>query len=182
MMTESLQGQLVIAGPSLWDTNFRRSVVLIGEHNAEGALGVILNRPAGTTIGEAVPVLSPLVGEDEPLYVGGPVQPDSVVIIADFDDPARAGLLAFGSIGFLVGDVSPEDAVGLRRARVFAGYAGWAPGQLDAELAEQAWIPEPARAEDVFIDDPDRLWEAVVDRKGDPFKFLRSMPFDPSLN
>ena len=181
-MSEFLGGQLLIAGPSLWDTNFRRSVVLIGEHNDEGALGVILNRPAGTTIGESVPVLTALVGEDEPLFLGGPVQTDSVVIIADFEDVSRAGLIAFGSIGFLVGEVGADDGVGLRRARVFAGYAGWGAGQLEAEVTDQAWIPERATPEDVFFADPERLWESVVDRKGEAFKFLRTMPFDPSLN
>ena len=133
-MTEpqSYRGHLLIAGPSLWDTNFRRSVVLIGDHDEEGALGVVLNRPSGSTIGEAVPTLSSLVGSDEPLYVGGPVQPDSVVILGDFLQPERAGLIAFDSVGFLVGDVDVGQTLGLRRARVFAGYAGWAPGQLES--------------------------------------------------
>lgn len=180
---ESLKGQLLIAGPALWDTNFRRSVVLIADHDQEGALGVILNRPAGTTIGESVPELSSLVGPEAELYVGGPVQPDSAVILGEFADPARAGLLAFGSVGFLVGDVSVEDAVGLVRARVFVGYAGWSPGQLEAEMAEpQSWIPEPAQPDDVFLPDPEGLWNRVVARKGKEFAFLRTMPFDPSLN
>ena len=180
---DTLKGQLLIAGPALWDTNFRRSVVLIADHDGDGALGVILNRPSGATVGEAVPELGSLVGPDEAVFVGGPVQPDAAVILGEFNDPDRAGLLAFGSVGFLVGDVSVEDAIGLVRARVFVGYAGWAPGQLEAEMEEpHAWIPEPARPEDIFASDPERLWERVVGRKGQEFAFLRTMPFDPSLN
>jgi putative transcriptional regulator len=180
---ESVKGQLLIAGPALWDTNFRRTVVLIGDHDPNGALGVILNRPSGATVGEAVPALSSLVGPEEPLFLGGPVQPESAVILGDFTDPQRAGLIAFGSVGFLIGDVGVEDAVNLRAARVFAGYAGWGPGQLELEMEEeQAWIPERATPGDVFGTDPGRLWDRVVQRKGKEFAFLRTMPFDPSLN
>ena len=180
---ETLKGQLLLAGPALWDTNFRRSVVLIADHDDQGALGVILNRPAGTTVGEAIPELSSLVGPEEPVYLGGPVQPESAVVLGEFAQPERAGLLAFDRVGFLVGDVSVEDAVGLVRARVFAGYAGWGAGQLEMELEEaQAWIPEPAGLEDVFGPEPERLWDDVVARKGREFAFLRTMPFDPSLN
>ena len=133
---ETLTGQLLIAGPSLWDPNFRRTVLLVGHHDEEGAVGVILNRASETTVAEAVPPLGPLVPADDPVYLGGPVQPDAAVVIADFVDPAMADFLAFDSIGFLPSETEPgiEDAV--RRARVFAGYAGWGPGQLEAELEE----------------------------------------------
>ena len=179
---ESLRGSLLISTAGLRDPNFRRTIVLIGEHNEEGALGVVLNRPTPVTVRDAVPPLATLVPENEPLFVGGPVQPESAVVIAEFDDPERAGLPVMGSIGFLIGDVDPGDVVGLRRARVFAGYSGWGPGQLEAELEEAAWIVEPARPADVFASDPEALWVEVVRRRGGEAALLATLPFDPSSN
>src|SRR5947209_15189398 len=96
---ETLRGQLLIAGASLFDPNFRRTVVLIGEHNQEGALGVVLNRPASVSVEEAVPPLGPLVVRGDRLFLGGPVQPQTPVILAEFEFPDSAGLLVFDSIG-----------------------------------------------------------------------------------
>jgi putative transcriptional regulator len=179
---ESLRGRLLIAGPKLFDPNFRRTVVLVGEHNADGALGVVLNRPSGVTVEEVVPALAPLAGQDSQLFLGGPVQSGAAVALAEFDDPDAAGVLAFGSIGFLTGDVSSEAGLGIRRARIYAGYAGWGEGQLEEELEEESWILEPALAEDVFTEDPEGLWSAVLRRKGPKYRLLATMPFDPSLN
>lgn len=179
----SLRGQLLVAGPALTDPNFDRTVVLIGEHGEEGAMGVVLNRPAPVTVGEAVPPLADLTGADAPVYVGGPVQQQAIVVLADFVEPEDAGVLVFESIGFLPGEIEDAASVGMLRAvRVFAGYAGWAPGQLEDELAENAWIVEPARPEDVFGTDPDRLWQTVLRRRGGASAILASMPPDPRLN
>jgi len=175
-------GQLLIAGPGLWDSNFRRTVVLVGHHDDEGALGVVLNRTLDVTVGEAVPALGVIVDPSEQVFRGGPVQAGSVVVVAEFTDPDMASVLAFGSIGFLP-DGSGDDVIGsVRRARVFAGYAGWGAGQLEAELAEGSWIVEPAEPEDVFHPIPERLWDDVLRRKGREFDLLRMMPRDPSLN
>ena len=100
MMDDSLAGQLLLASPALDDPNFRRTVVLIGVHSEEGAMGVVLNRPSEVTVGEAVPQLEQAVAEREPVYVGGPVQPTSIVFLAEFLDPSLAGLLVLGRIGF----------------------------------------------------------------------------------
>ena len=182
MPVQSLKGQLLIAGPALIDPNFRRTVVLVGEHSDEGALGVILNRTSETTVGEAVPELSPLVPGVEPVHVGGPVQPSAIVVLADFVEPDRAGSLVLDSVGFLPAEVDPDELGELRRARIFAGYAGWGPGQLDEELEEGSWIVEPALPEDVFSDDPAALWADVLRRKGGPYGVLALMPYDPSQN
>jgi putative transcriptional regulator len=97
-------------------------------------------------------------------------------------DTSAAGSLVIDSIGFLPSEVEP-DAIGeLHRARVYVGYAGWGPGQLDAELEDGSWIVEPARADDVFTHDPEGLWSEVLRRKGGPFGVLAAMPPDPSLN
>ena len=179
---QSLKGHLLIAGPALIDPNFRRTVVLVGEHSEEGALGVILNRPSEATVHEAVPELSMLADGVEQIHVGGPVQPSAIVVLADFAEPDRAGSLVLDTVGFLPSEVDPEELGKLRRARIFAGYAGWGPGQLDGELEEGSWIVEPALVDDVFTVEPDELWSAVLLRKGGPFGVLALMPPDPSLN
>ncbi len=182
MRVTSLKGHLLIAGPGLVDPNFRRSVVLVGEHSEDGAIGVILNRASESTVDDAVPELAALVDGVQPVHVGGPVQPSAVVVLADFADPDRAGALVVDSVGFLPAEIDPDQLGELRRARVFAGYAGWGPGQLDAELEEGSWIVEPALPEDVFTPSPDELWSDVLRRKGGPFGVLALMPPDPSLN
>ena len=182
MPVHSLKGQLLIAVPALLDPNFRRTVVLVGEHNEEGALGLVLNRPSDTTVEEALPELAVLVDGEDQVHVGGPVQPSAIVIVAEFSDPERAGALVFESVGFLPAEVDPDALGELPQARVFAGYAGWGPGQLDGELEEGSWIVEPAIATDVFTVEPDELWSEVLRRKGGPYGVLALMPADPSLN
>jgi putative transcriptional regulator len=179
---QSLKGHLLIAGPSLVDPNFRRTVVLVGEHSEEGALGVILNRTAEVAIVDAVPELAAFVEGLDQVHVGGPVQPSAIVVLADFVEPDRAGSIVLDSVGFLPAEVDPDELGELRRARVFVGYAGWGPGQLESELEEESWIVEPALADDVFTAEPDDLWSAVLRRKGGPFGVLAQMPLDPSLN
>jgi putative transcriptional regulator len=133
-------------------------------------------------VGEAVPELADLADEMGSVHVGGPVQSSAVVVLADFENPEEAGSLVVDTIGFLSTEVDPESLGEVRRARVYVGYAGWGPGQLDGELEEGSWIVEPALAEDVFTSDPDGLWSNVLRRKGGPFSVLASMPPDPSLN
>lgn len=180
---ESLRGQLLLASPALLDPNFRRTVVLVGEHSDEGAMGVVLNRPSETTVGEAVPQLDAALDGEQPVYVGGPVSPTSIVLVAEFTEPAAAGLLVCGRIGFPGSDTDIQDLAGVtQRGRAFAGYAGWGAGQLDAELENGDWILEPAGPEDVFTERPEALWGAVLARKGGRFALLARMPADPSLN
>jgi len=180
---ESLTGQLLLASPTLLDPNFNRTVVLIGVHSAEGAMGVILNRPSAVTVGEAVPQLEPAVAEQEPIYVGGPVQPGSIVFLAEFLDPAPAGLLVLGRIGFPAPDTGIEElAESTARRRVFAGYAGWSDGQLDAEVDDGDWIAQVALPEDVFSEAPEELWSSVLTRKGGSYALIARMPPDPSVN
>src|SRR2546426_9658385 len=159
---ESLRGQLLIASPTLVEPTFRRTVVLVGEHNEEGALGVVLNRPAGASVEEAAPPLAGLAGEGERLFVGGPVQPQGAVVLAQVEYPDAAGLLVFDSIGFLIGDVDPDELVGGWRDRGFAGYAGGGGGQLEAENEMWAGEPEPARPEDGLPPDPQKPWGPVL--------------------
>jgi putative transcriptional regulator len=179
---ESLRGHLLIAGPRLLDPSFWRTVVLVGEHTEEGALGVVLNRSSETTVDEALPELALLAEEMGTVHVGGPVQPSAVVVLADFAEADDAESLVVDSVGFLPAEIEPDMLGELRRARVYVGYAGWGPGQLDDELEEGSWIVEPAQPDDVFTNDPEGLWSDVLRRKGGAFTLLAAMPPDPSQN
>jgi putative transcriptional regulator len=178
----SLKGELLLAGGGLLDLNFRQTVVLIAEHNDDGAVGVVLNRAASTPLSEAVPELTALPGTDDRLFVGGPVAPDNAVILAQFEHPDAADEIIFEDIGIHSPiDTPPVDPVVIR-ARVFAGYSGWGPGQLEAEMSSDAWLHTPAHVSDVFCGDPDELWREVIERMGPGYAMLRQMPFDPSAN
>jgi putative transcriptional regulator len=173
----------LIAGPTLEDPNFWRTVVLIVEHSDEGALGLVLNRPSQSTVGEAVPQLVTVTDAEDEVLVGGPVGQEAVIVLADFEDPDAAALIAFDSVGVLAGG-SPDDDLGLgvRRARVFAGHSGWGPGQLDSELERGDWILEPAQYADAFTAEPTELWTEVLQRKGGSYALVARMPVDPTLN
>ena len=175
-MAETMRGQLLIAAPALFDY-FRRTVVLVLEHTEEGAMGVVLNRSSETSVAEAVPALAQLGDGDDLVRLGGPVSPESVVALGDFDDPGDAGLAVVGGLGTLDPD---KDNGSLRRLRVYAGYAGWGAGQLDGELEQEAWIVDPARPADPVADGD--LWAEVLRRKGGKFALMATMPVDPSVN
>ena len=184
MMEESLAGQLLLAAPSLRDPNFARTVVLIGVHNDEGAMGVVLNRPSSVTVGEAVPQLAAGGrGGRAASTWAAPCSRRAVVCLAEFSDPACAELIVLGRIGFPAAEADVEELTrATERRRVFAGYAGWGEGQLDAEIERGDWIADPAMPEDVFSDDPEALWSERAERKGGSYALLARMPADPSLN
>ena len=183
MSSGSLAGRLLLASTTLQDPNFLRTVVLIGMHSEQGALGLVLNRASAATVGEAVPQLEEMMGPDEPVYIGGPVQPGVIVLLAEFLDPAAAGVLVAGRIGLPAPDAPLEslpDATA--RRRVFAGYAGWGEGQLDAELEQGDWITHDPSPEDIFTEAPGGLWSEVLTRKGGKYALIARMPLDPSVN
>lgn len=180
---ESLQGKLLIASPALVDPNFRRAVVLIGPHDEQGALGLVLNRPSVMHVRDVVLELGPLAGEAERLFVGGPVAPGSIVVLAEFSDPSLAALTIVGDVGLPSINTDPERlAAGVRRSRCFAGHAGWGAGQLDEELAQESWIVEPLVAADLWLDPEEDLWGALMRRRGGEYALLARMPMDPTLN
>ena len=181
-MEESLRGKLLVASPALVDPNFARTVILITEHNEEGALGIVLNRPADARVAEVVPELAG-VAEDGPVYVGGPVQPQALVVLAEFADPEAAAWIVVADVGFVAAEAEPELLErAVRRGRVYAGYSGWGAGQLDAELEIDSWIVEPPLPNELFPDDPQALWHDVLARKGGSYALIARMPDDPSLN
>jgi len=178
---ESLAGQLLISSPSLVDPNFRRTVVLMTHHDEEGAVGLVLSRPSDLRIDEAVPELGELPFADEVVYLGGPVQPEAVVVLAELTETPGDDHAIVGNVIYMPPETDPAE-LPASRVRVFAGYSGWGPGQLERELEEPAWIVARAEASDVFAADPDELWRRVLQRKGGKFTLIASMPYDPSLN
>jgi putative transcriptional regulator len=179
---ESLRGKLLVASPALVDPNFARTVVLITEHNDEGAMGIVLNRPSDTGLSEVSEELAGIAG-DGPVFVGGPVQPEAVVLLAEFSDPTSAAWIVAADVG-LAAAGHDLDELGdvVRRGRAYAGYSGWDAGQLEAELEIDSWIVEPPLPAELFPEDPETLWRDVLARKGGQYALVARMPNDPSLN
>ena len=179
---DSLKGKLLLAGGALFDDNFRQTVVLVGGHDETGAFGLVLNRPLDVTVGMALPPLASLAGADARLFRGGPVAPDAPVLLVRLTDPEGLDVPIIGSTGLLTGDVTDDLESRVVEARVFIGHSGWGPGQLEAELEQNAWIVEPATEADIFTDAAEALWRRVLERKGPEYARLARVPFDPSLN
>ena len=180
---DNRRGRLLVAAPALVDPNFRRSVVLMLEHSSDGALGLVLNRPTPLVSREALPEqLAAVMPGDERIFQGGPVQPEAVIVLADFEDAEQAASITFGSVGIVDPGGEAARQGGIRAIRAFGGYAGWAGGQLEQEVAEEAWVDATAEADDVFTDDHAGLWSRVLERKGGTWRLIARMPEDPSVN
>jgi putative transcriptional regulator len=147
------------------------------EHTPDGAMGVVLNRESETRVAEAVPQLTELAGGDELVRIGGPVAPQSVVALGEFEDIEEAGTKVTGQLGTLDPDASNDS---LLRLRVYAGYAGWSAGQLEDELEQEAWVVAPAEEQDPFSDGD--IWSRALERRGGAYRLLATMPPDPSQN
>lgn len=161
--------------PDLADPNFARSVVLILEHDADGAVGVILNRPSELSSEPDLPAWSHLLVPPEVVFLGGPVDPDAAVGLARLEGGP-------GSNGIQLVDLSAEPGELAAPVRVFAGYAGWSSQQLEAELVQGGWIVTGAEAEDVFTSEPKELWRRVVGRQHDRVAMYANFPADPRAN
>jgi putative transcriptional regulator len=179
----SLRGKLLVAGPTLLDPNFLRTVVLIVEHEDQGAMGLVLNRPSPIPAGQAIPELGDALEPEDTLWVGGPVQSTSVVVLADFAGSELQSMGVQDELGLVLPNADLEEVGGdVRRARAFLGYAGWGPGQLEDELERDDWILADFEPADAFTEEPERLWGVVLGRKGGQYALLATMPPDPSLN
>ncbi|CAB4734077.1 unannotated protein [freshwater metagenome] len=180
----SLRGRLLVAGPTLRDPNFFRTVVLMLEHDEDGALGLVLNRPTDYPIASALPPWAGAVSEPDVVFVGGPVAPETALALGRL----RAGatdvpgwLRLFGSVGVVDLEATPL-LCDVRDMRIFAGYAGWSAGQVEGELAEDAWLVLDAATTDTTTTTPDELWSAVLRRQPGTLSFLASYPDEPSWN
>jgi putative transcriptional regulator len=180
----STKGRHLLASPALTDPNFDRTVVFMLEHGDEGALGVVINRPSELPVAGTIDDWKDLAPEPSVIFVGGPVSASSVIAIATMptDETSRHWNVVALGLGTVDLDSDPSEVPGIEKVRMFAGYASWAPGQLDTELLDDAWIVVDAEAEDIHVTDPDELWWRVVGRQRGPLNRLRFYPRDPSDN
>jgi putative transcriptional regulator len=179
----SARGQLLVATPSLLDPNFARSVVLVLEHGADGALGIVLNRPTDAVVGDAVPAWADAAPPPAVVFLGGPVALDAAIALAaGRAEGTSAGFTElFGGIGTV--DLGREEREHIDRVRVFAGHAGWGPGQLEGEIAEGSWFVVAASPlEDAFTGAPGELWSTVLRRQGGRVSWFANFPADRSSN
>ena len=188
-MGDHLGGRLLVAGPRLVDPNFVRTVVFVCRHDDEGALGLVINRPTALPVAEALPGWVEVLAPPNVIFLGGPVQPEMAVALALLTPPqagredSDAWTPIDDRLGLLNLSAPPVEEVGsLEQLRVFAGYAGWGPGQLEGEIDREDWILGDAVAAEVFTEAPGRLWSVALERKGGTYALLARMPEDPNLN
>ncbi|MCZ7534746.1 MAG: YqgE/AlgH family protein [Acidimicrobiia bacterium] len=185
-MEESLKGRLLVATPGLVDPNFDRTVVLMMEHSDEGAIGLVLNRPGPLPVESPFPEWAELAAPPAAIFYGGPVVAGTVVTLARSTDPdmhPEHWIPLFGDIGVVNVRLDPEESgPGLDEVRVFSGYAGWAAGQLEGEIAGGGWFVVDADAEDAFTPAPEELWGAVLRRQRGRLRIFAACPPDPSAN
>jgi putative transcriptional regulator len=183
---EPAAGRLLVATPALGDPQFSRSVVYLLEHDGGGTVGVILNRPSRTPVGQVLPdwheAVSAVSGPAV-VFGGGPVQPDGALCLAQLEGDGPGVRRVVDGIGTVDLDGDLTTIVGLSsRLRVFAGHAGWSPGQLDAELGEGAWWVVGGNSDDLFSDEPQAMWACVLRRQPPPLNLVSTYPPDPLLN
>ena len=176
---EGLGGKLLLANGSLFGDVFRQTVILIADHDGDGALGFVVNRPTEMIVSHEGPVAA--LGQlDETVFSGGPVQQGLLSVIAEFETPELAARVIFGTVGFL--DLEATSPTGVKRARVFAGYSGWGPGQLDGEIEEGSWVVTEATSGLIFDVPPDNVWQEALKRMGGEYALMATMPYDPGMN
>lgn len=181
---KSLKGKLLLDSGQLTGSFFARTVILICQHDADGAFGLVLNRPTGGKAGDAIVANLPEALKELPLFLGGPVQPTAMSFLHSDVFLPDGNVMANLSLGHSLDELldvgesfSPE-----KKVKLFAGYSGWAPGQLEDEIRRQAWLIHPASLEVVFSHDTRSLWSRLMRQKGWQYQLLAQIPDDPSLN
>lgn len=181
------KGRLLVATPPLDDPNFDRTVIYVVEHHADGALGVVINRPTDEPLHEPLDRWDELQAHPGSVFLGGPVEPDALLALAlakqPIDEPTDELAPVSGRV--VSADLTTDPAivgVGLDAVRIFRGYAGWGPGQLEGEIDAGAWLVVDAEPDDVFATEPDDLWRTVLRRQGGRLAWLATAPDDLSAN
>lgn len=180
-----LKGRLLVAGPTLADPNFFRTVLLLLEHNEDGALGVVLNRPSEADLDDSLPEWAHLAAHPPVVFVGGPVAPGAAICLGRVQGgiETEAWQPVVGPVGILDLNHEPEElAPPPEEIRVFAGYAGWSPGQLEGEIEEGGWFVLDAEPDDALSPVPEGLWRLVLRRQGGDLAMMANFPTNPSLN
>ena len=180
----TLRGQLLLDGGKLRGSFFHRTVVLICQHDAEGAFGLVLNRASENKVGEALVADLPDTLKEEPIFLGGPVQTAALSYLHTDALIADANVMTNLRLGHSLDELVEigESFSPSARIRVFAGYAGWSPGQLDDEMRREAWLTHPASIEWVFHPRPESLWKAILTQMGWQYRLLAEGPEDTSWN
>jgi len=179
-----LKGKLLLDSGQLRGSFFQRTVVLICQHDAEGAFGLVLNRSSGSKVGDMIVADLPDMLKGAPLYLGGPVQPSALSFLLTDTFLPDANVMPNLTLGHTLDAVMEigESFSPTRKIKMFAGYAGWSPGQLEEEMKRNAWLAHPASLELVFDITPEQLWQSILSRKGWKYKLLSQMPEDLSMN
>src|SRR5437899_6022685 len=179
-----LKGQLLLDSGQLRGSFFQRTVVLICQHDGEGAFGLVLNRATGNKVGEMIVADLPDTLKECPLYLGGPVQPSALSFLHTDAFIPDANVLPNLCLGHSLDSLIDlcESFSATRKVKMFAGYAGWSPGQLEDEMKRKAWLTHPASLELVFEANPEQLWQSILSQKGWKYKLLSQMPEDLSMN
>ena len=184
MAFKSLQGQLLLDNGRLQGSFFHRTVLLICQHNEEGAFGLVLNRPTGQQVGDGLTAKLSDALKSQDLFLGGPVQPQALSYLHadDFlpDGNVLPNLSLDHSLDTLV-ELSDSFSA-TQKLKVFAGYAGWSPGQLDDEMKRDTWLTHPASMELIFCENPDELWPEILKQKGWKYRLISQQPEDLSQN
>jgi putative transcriptional regulator len=182
--TPTHKGMLLIAEPFLDDANFERSIVLLCEHNREGAFGFILNKPTNFQVQE---VIDDIVYEDIPLYLGGPVEQNTLHFIHRVGDKIDGAVkisegIYWGGNYEQVCQLINSGLIKTTDIRFFLGYSGWSAGQLEQEMQENTWITNEANVELLFETPPQELWRTILKNMGGKYKVMSNYPIDPRLN
>ncbi len=180
----SLQGQLILDGGKLHGSFFHRSVVLICQHDAEGAFGLILNRSTENKVGQALVANLSQKVKEQPLFIGGPVQPQSLSFLHSDEYLPGANVMTNLNLGHSIDALMElgESFSSTQKLKLFAGYAGWSAGQLDQEMSRRDWLVHPATLELVFDPQPDQLWKNIMKQKDAQSRLLADSPDDLSWN
>jgi len=180
----SLRGQLLVATPPLADPNFDGSVVLLLEHGEDGALGIIINRPTDATLESVLPEWHAHASAPAVVFSGGPVAPEAVIALARGGSENEFGWVqVLGEVGTVDVGGDPGDLeFPLDDLRIFVGYAGWAAGQLEDEIAQEAWFVVPLLRTDPFSRTPEHLWRDVLRRQRGRVAMFAHYPTDPEVN
>lgn len=180
----SLKGQLLLDSGQLNGSFFHRSVVLICQHDPEGAFGLVLSRTSDNKVGDVLVADLPDALREQALFLGGPVQPNTLSYLHTDTYLPQANVLSNLDLGHSVDLLVEigESFSATKQIRVFAGYAGWGPGQLDDEMRRKAWLTHPASLELVFASEPAVLWRKILQQKGWQYRLLSETPDDLSWN
>ncbi len=178
------KGRILISEPFLVDYYFKRSVVLLAEHNDDGSFGLIINKPVDLHLSD---VLADFPVFDAPLYLGGPVKTENIYFIHTKGDLIEDsmeildGLFWGGDINHVrelitIGKLSSGDI------KFFVGYSGWIPKQLDEELSRNSWLVSNIKAKQVMLSDSENMWNSVIKKMGGDYEYWTNFPKDPALN